>query len=358
MSRVEAIQSGRADDAGARLARAAATCAEPLYRVGLSLHQSLYRLPIKRTTRLPRPVISVGNLTTGGTGKTPMVAWVGRTIAQAGRRPAVLTRGYAAARGDGRSDEARELAANLGEEVPILAHPDRARAAARLLEREPGVDAFVLDDGFQHYRLARDLDLVLIDATRPWGHGRLLPRGMLREQPGALRRADAVIVTRCDLVEAAALEALEAEIERRHGRPPAARVGAVWAAVREGERTHGVDWLASRRVAGACGLGNPGAFEAMLRRHAGEVVRFDALPDHHAPSGEEIAGLLEAARSGGATAMVVTEKDYVKWVERMPAEPGLPVARPALAVRFHRGEAALRARIVGLFTEGGAGDGA
>ena len=360
MSRLDAIQSGRARDRRARFARTVAAAATPLYRTGLALHQALYHTPLKRTCRLPRPVVSVGNLTTGGTGKTPMVAWVGRVMLQRGKRPAVLMRGYAAARSDGRSDEARELAGRLGENVPILAHPNRAAAARALLDREPGIDAFVLDDGFQHYRLDRDLDFVLIDASRPWGHGHLLPRGMLREPPAALRRADAVVVTRCDIVEASELQTLDREIQRHHGRLPLAHTRALWAGLRVGEQHHAVDWLATRRVAGACGVGNPHAFARMLHRYAGEVVDFTPLPDHHAPDRSEIENILTRARHSGAEALVTTEKDHVKWAEvlRPPAEDASsarplpadvpPLVRPILELAFRDGEAALRDRLAGL----------
>jgi tetraacyldisaccharide 4'-kinase len=267
-----------------------------------------------------------------------MVAWVCRTLAAAGIRPAVLMRGYAAGRGDGRSDEARELAARLGEETPILAHPNRAGTGAALLAREPGIGALVLDDGFQHYRLKRDLDVVLIDATRPWGHDRLLPRGMLREPKSALRRADAVVVTRCDLVDSTALGRLDAEIEHFHAHRPAAHTRALWAGVRVGDDRHAVDWLAARRVAGACGVGNPAAFRRMLDHYAGEVLTFADLPDHHAPDREAIRRLLTAARDAGAEAMVVTEKDHVKWIERMAGDPSFadlpPLARPVPNAAF------------------------
>jgi len=349
VSRIDDIQSGRANDRVARVVRVASSAAVPAYRAGLALHQGLYRVGVKRSVRLSRPVVSVGNLTTGGTGKTPMVAWVCRSMIEMGKRPAVLLRGYAAARGDGRSDEARELSARLGERVPILAHPHRADAGIQLLEREPTVDAIVLDDGFQHYRLERDFDLVLLDATRPWGHGRLLPRGMLREPASALRRAHAVVVTRCDLVDPTPLGRLDAAIERHHGRRPAAHTRGVWTGLRLGDARHGTDWLRTRRVAGACGIGNPDAFERMLTKHAGAVLRFTPLPDHHAPARGEIRALLEAARDAGAEAVAITEKDHVKWVEAIgddPAFAGLPpLVRPILEVTFHEGEKALRARL-------------
>mgnify|MGYP006269560349 CR=1 FL=1 len=340
MTRLDAIQSGEARDRGAAAARALASAAVPVYRAGLAAHQSLYRTGLKQAVRLPRPVISVGNLTTGGTGKTPMVAWLGRALLAMDKRPAVLMRGYAAGRGDGRSDEARELAARLGEHVPILAHPDRATQARRLLDREPGIDVLLLDDGFQHYRLRRDLDLVLIDALNPWAHG-LLPRGRLREPRGALGRADAVIVTRSNLVDADALATLDREIATHHGKPPIAHATVSWSGLRRGGDTLDAGWLDGRRVTAVCGLGNPHAFYRMVEASGARLTGFESLPDHHAPTAAEIEALLETTRHGRAEALLTTEKDYVKWIPRLPEDPQPPVIRPVLETDFADGEAAL-----------------
>src|SRR5262249_10280904 len=148
----------------------------------------------KQQRRASVPVVSVGNLTLGGTGKTPCVEYVARFYRERDKRVAILSRGYGAE--EGHNDEALVLEANLTD-VPHLQAADREALAAVALE-ELESEVLVLDDGFQHRRLARDLDLVLIDATNPWGHGYLFPRGLLREPVSGLRRADAVILTRCD----------------------------------------------------------------------------------------------------------------------------------------------------------------
>src|SRR5215213_1155286 len=174
----------------------------------------LYRSGVFKTERVGAPVISVGNLTAGGTGKTPLVEWVARAIAEEGLRPCVLTRGYGR-ENEGRrvvvSDGVRVLAGvrEGGDEAVLLAESlsgvasvvcDRDRvAAARWAREHLGAQAFVLDDGFQHMRIARDLDVVTLDATAPWGGGHLLPWGRLREPVTALARADCVVITRSDL---------------------------------------------------------------------------------------------------------------------------------------------------------------
>src|SRR5205823_12595962 len=142
------------------------------------------------------PVVSVGNLTAGGTGKTPCVEYVARVYRQWEVRVAVLSRGYGSH--GGLNDEALVLEENLPD-VPHLQGADRAALAAAAVE-ELESEVLVLDDGFQHRRLARDLDLVLLDATNPWGHGYLLPRGLLRESPKGLKRDGVVMLTRCDQV--------------------------------------------------------------------------------------------------------------------------------------------------------------
>ena len=172
---------------------------------------------------VPAPVISVGNLTAGGTGKTPFVAFLALSLGARGRRIGILSRGYGAPRGEARreNDEARWYRENLPG-VELVQDPDRVRGAEELVER--GVDVILLDDGFQHRRLARDLDLVLVDASRPWGlpppNGggepvqACLPRGLLREPPRALARADALVITRAAQVAKRELDALRAELER------------------------------------------------------------------------------------------------------------------------------------------------
>ena len=160
------------------------------------------------------PVVSVGNLTVGGTGKTPMVEWVARWYRRHGRSGS-RSSAAATARSQGLNDEGRVLEENLPD-VPHLQDADRVRSA-RIAVEELEAELLVLDDGFQHRRLARDLDLVLIDALEPFGLGRLLPRGLLREPVASLRRADVVVLSRADLIAPSERAAIRAEAERRAG---------------------------------------------------------------------------------------------------------------------------------------------
>ncbi len=268
-----------------------------------------FRRGWKQTTRADVPVVSVGNLTAGGTGKTPCVEHVARFYRALDLRVAILSRGYGGTAG--RNDEALVLEENLPD-VPHLQGPDRA-ALARIAVEELESEILVLDDGFQHRQLRRDLDLVLIDATLPWGHGYLLPRGLLREPPGALRRADAVLLTRCDLVPPERVAGLRAEVSRRAPGVPVAESVHRPAAWLNGSNELPVAGLHGRPVAAFCGLGNPAAFRATLEQLGLIVVAWRTYPDHHPYSRADVEGLRAWARQLPAdAALVTTQKDLVK----------------------------------------------
>lgn len=323
------------------LTRAALCALTPGYRAGNAMRSAGFAVGLKRMHSLGRPTVSVGNLTAGGTGKTPMVQHLVRQLARAGHRPCVLLRGYMG------GDEAEEHRRALDQLARIEPNPDRVAAAQSVLREQPETTCFVLDDGFQHRRAQRDLDLVLIDATNPWGFGRLLPRGLLREPKSALRRADAIIVTRTDQVDAAAIEQLDREIEQLTGRAPIAHAEHAWAGYRQSRpnrpgKTLPLDHFADQPVVGAVGIGNPDAFTKTLAKHVGSVVHSEHFPDHHPYTTPQLLGLIDLAKTAGAKALVTTEKDWVKWsvlLEDRP--PTFPILRAELAMRFRDGEEAM-----------------
>ncbi|HEV2706730.1 MAG TPA: tetraacyldisaccharide 4'-kinase [Pyrinomonadaceae bacterium] len=294
-----------------------------LYGAIVAARLALYRAGIFKTHRINAPVISVGNLTTGGTGKTPLVAWLARAVAREGRSPCVLTRGYGRADAHRRvvvsdgarvlaearegGDEPRLLAEALSGLAAVVSDADRVAAAHWAMENLRS-DAFILDDGFQHLRLARDLDVVTIDATNPWGGAHLLPRGRLRERRSGLRRADCVVVTRAEL--AADLAVLRAEIA------PLTEAVVLTAQTRTlGLRTLGGDELAhavEQPVAAFCGVGNPQAFFAHLRADGHTLVHTRAFPDHHPYTPEELTHFVREAVRHGARTLLTTAKDGVK----------------------------------------------
>jgi len=273
----------------------------------MRLRRWAYNRGILSSRNADVPVICVGNITTGGTGKTPMVGWVVRQLADAGKRPAILTRGYKAV--GGRSDEAELLKESTG--VEVVVNPDRiagARAAAA-----GGADVLVMDDGFQHMRLKRDMDIVLIDATNPFGYGCCLPLGRLREPLSALRDADAIVITRSDTVVPDMVEVLE---ERLRQLAPQASVhlGAHRTAGvidRDGERLPG-EAVAGRKVLIFAGIGNPQAFITTVEKLEAEPVEFCIFNDHQKYDPVVLGRIFEKADRSGAELLVTTQKDYVK----------------------------------------------
>ena len=272
-------------------------------------------------------VVSVGNLTVGGTGKTPLSAWVARLVTAKGARAALVTRGY------GRDELLLHRRWNPG--VPVIADPDRLAAARRA--RDAGADVLVLDDGFQHRRLGRDVDLVLLAAEDPLD-GHLLPRGPFREPSSALARAHGVIVTRRTAPRGRA-SGLAAEVRHRH---PGTAVGVV-ALLPGGWAT--LDGAAAEAPAGPvlaiAGVARPEAFASQVEGATGGQVELLAYPDHHAFTEKEARGF--RARAHGRT-LVVTEKDAVKLVD---FESLLGPARVMVqGIRWEEGEDALTALIV------------
>lgn len=337
-----ALVSGETRGPLASLARSGLAVLAGLYRVGLAVANLRWRLA-GAGWRAPCPVVSVGNLTVGGTGKTPMVAHLAALAAAAGARPLIVSRGYGAAAG-APNEEARELA-HLCPGVPHVQDPDRLRAIEDGTAAHP-CDVAILDDGFQHRRCARDLDMVLIDALRPFGYGHLLPRGLLREPPSALRRADIVVITRAEQVPAERLANLKAAVRglvRGDTLVCVAEHRPTGVLLADGSRRE-VGWLRGREVAAACGIGNPEAFRRTLEALGARVVRFDAFRDHYAYTRADLERLAQAALAAGAKTLVTTGKDDVKWRPLLEGGPGalaVDVAAVEVAMRITEGDDAL-----------------
>lgn len=288
-----------------RLVRGGLWLPGQLYGVAMRLRRAAFRRGVLPSFRPSVPVASVGNLTAGGSGKTPFVAMLAREFAAMGKKPAVLLRGYRRD-GDGRSDEA-VLYQTICPGVMILPGADRrvtARAAVAA-----GAEVLLLDDGFQHLRLERDLDIVLIDAASPWGGGSCLPGGLLREPPLALADADVVVVTRSDQRSPAFVAALEKEIARLA--PTALRLRARHRPVRLTSLDGASLPLASlrgRKVVALSGIARPEAFQRTLSDLGATVVEAFSQPDHADFEAELVARAVAAAeRLGGV--VVMTEKD-------------------------------------------------
>jgi len=310
-----------------------------------ALHRSrqiLYRLGALRSHKFPCPVVSVGNITAGGTGKTPLVEFLARWFARKNLRIAILARGYGKSATRGADDE--DLISEMElENVVRLPGADRV-ATGRKAISEYRADLLILDDGFQHYRVQRGLDIVAIDATQPFANGRLLPRGLLRERPSALRRADLVILTRTDQVPAAELEALRKRIG------PAVETVHKPVHVRSlsNRKKHGLDWLRGRAVYAFCGVGNPEAFRRTLESVGATVVKFRAFEDHHAYVPQDVRRMNAEAQEFMAEAIVTTEKDATK----LNAEGfELPLAALRIEIEITRCEELLEERLLAVIRD-------
>jgi tetraacyldisaccharide 4'-kinase len=291
------------------------------------LRAALYRGGFLPTKRLDGMVISVGNLTVGGTGKTPMVLWIAEKLAAEGHQPAILTRGYKGggqsdAQGIPLSDEVALLRERLGGKAQLGVGQDRYGSGKTLAQH--GVRWFILDDGFQHLTLGRDADIVLLDSSDPFGGGRLLPAGRLRESRAALARADVVVITRTE--HAPALETLV----RRYTRAP---IFYAWMELAAVLRAPALDVELPAGCEGAkffafCGIGNPAAFFNDLRRWKFSLAGEKSFPDHHRYSPADAAQLERAAVAAGADALICTEKDVFN------LRGALPMSLPVYACRI------------------------
>lgn len=328
---------------------------EPVYRIVVRARNRSFDRG-RRVTRLPVPVISVGNISVGGTGKTPFVMMVVEMLREAGMRPAIAMRGYKREAGE-ESDEEAEFRERFAD-VPVVARPDRVAGVRALLRERDDVGCVVLDDGFQHRFVARDLDVVLVDATRDPFEDRCLPRGWLREPVGSLERADVVVITRADAVGSKACAHLE---ERVRGVSKALVVRAEhrWDGIGVGERTEPVSWLDGRRIIVACAIGNPGAFVSQLRAHGADIAGILTERDHHHWRGRDLERMVRLVKVEQAAGVATTGKDWVK-LRRLDVDRlGAPIVRPHVRMGILSGGDALRGLVIDAARAGvGAGAGA
>jgi tetraacyldisaccharide 4'-kinase len=313
--------------------------AEPLYSAAVTIRNKRFDSG-KSVVDLGKPTISIGNITSGGTGKTPTVRWLCDRLIRHDIRPAVLMRGYKAA-DTGGSDEQRMLDAFLGSRGAIIeANPDRVAGAQTVLNRAPDIGAFVLDDGFQHRRVKRDLDIVLINALEPFGFEHVLPRGLLREPLTGLQRAGAIIVTHARSVSEPVLGRIKLRLNQINAKAPVyyADHGPVGFRTEAVEPSAAIDQfddaLRDEPVLAFCGLGSPQAFNDALTRLRTRVVAHRWFNDHHAYTAAELEALYEQAVAAGAKVMVTTEKDWTK-LKDLPRRPAGPaIWRLDVAIRF------------------------
>jgi tetraacyldisaccharide 4'-kinase len=309
-----------------------------LYGAIANVRNKLYERGVFNSTSLGVPTISVGNITVGGTGKTPLVAYIADILSSKGERVCILTRGYGRPNpkervlvSDAKSifvspkeagDEPYELARKLIGKAFVIADADRV-SAGMWARQKFGITAFVLDDGFQHQKVKRNLNIVTIDATEPFGNGKTLPFGILREPLSNLRRADLIVITRTNLAHD--IKNLKSQISNLDCDCPVIlasskfreplnikglnKSGKLSASLKKETE---IELDRNTKILAFCALGNPENFFAQLRIENYEIVSTKRFPDHHFYDQIEIDSLQKTASEFGANTLITTAKDAVK----------------------------------------------
>jgi tetraacyldisaccharide 4'-kinase len=338
------LLSGRRKDLAARFLRSSLRAAEFAYALTMRLRNVAYDRKWLEIHRVSVPVISVGNITTGGTGKTPVAAWLANWLKEQHCQPALISRGYRALAetpetADGQSapeNDEKLVLDRLCPGVPHLQQRDRVRSARRAIQ-EFGCDVLLLDDGFQHRRLHRDLDLVLVDALQPWGYGHVLPRGLLRESLDGLKRADLILITRSDQCSSQQRQVLMEQLYTSRTEnefveiafKPTRLVDLDW-------QPHSVSEVLGHRLFAFCGIGNPHGFEQTIKSLGGSLVQILPFPDHHHYQPQDLSTIAEMARKAKAELVLTTQKDLVKIAPNQWHGP--PLMAVEIGVDFVSGE--------------------
>ena len=341
--------------------------AAPVYAIVIRLRNFLYSKGWFKTYKVNAAVISIGNITVGGTGKTPLVIWVCKFLVQKNIQCAILTRGYKThtkergtkderretrdegrgTRDEGRGTRIDELAIFIEScpQASVIVNPDRVAGAAEAINKF-GAKALIMDDGFQHRRLHRDIDIVTIDATCPLGHGRMFPAGLLREPVAALKRVDAVVITRCDQVSEAELSKLEEKIRQVNLNVIIARSihKPIFAKSTNGKEI-GIEQLKGKKIFAFCGIGNPQAFLDTIKNIGAEVVSFKIYDDHHHYSSDDATNIYKLANNLKAELILTTQKDRTKIPVSELIKKDIPMAYLVVEANFISGEDKLKGLI-------------
>jgi len=383
--------SGQSRGLGAALLWSVLGLAATVYSVIIRMRNFLYERGWLRVHRSNAVVISIGNITVGGTGKTPLVIWLCNLLRQKKIQCAILTRGYKSRRASRRPgagqtsvthraknehdtryairntliDEPVTLAQSCPE-TAVIVNPDRVAGAAEAVNRF-GASVLIMDDGFQHRRLHRDVDIVTIDATQPFGFGRMLPAGLLREPISALERADAIVITRCDQIAEAELAMLEEKLQQINPNMIVAKsihapISVKYserfvAAAKVGTERHSetvdsclrrndsIDQLKGKKIYCFCGMGNPDAFLRTIEGLGCELVGSRIYNDHHRYTNGCLADICRQAASVQADLILTTQKDWTKIALLDTLQKDVPLGYLVIEIRFLAGEDKLRALI-------------
>jgi len=321
------------------------------------LRNLLYSKGLLKSHHVDAKVFCIGNITVGGTGKTPLVVWLCNLITQNPKlktqncKCAILTRGYKA-RAQENTDLKDEVAI-LAESCPgaeVIVNPDRLAGAAEAIDKH-AANVLIMDDGFQHRRLARDLDIIAIDATQPFGYGKMLPAGLLREPVSSLKRSGAVVITRCDQVTEAQLSELEQKLRAINpGMIIARSIHAPVYAKSMNDKEMSLEQLKGKKVFAFCGIGNPDAFLNTIKNLGAELSGSKIYDDHYHYTDACLSEISEQAEELGADLILTTQKDWTKVISNSEfqiskSKSPLPFAYLVVEIKFLAGEDKLTALI-------------
>jgi len=312
------------------------------YSLVVRLRNFLYSKGLLKVHNVDAAVLCIGNITVGGTGKTPLVVWLCNLSSQ-NYKCAILTRGYKAKAHE--SKGFKDEIAILAESCPgaeVIVNPDRVAGAAEAIDKY-AAEVLIMDDGFQHRRLARDLDIIAIDATQPFGFGKLLPAGLLREPASSLKRAGAAVITRCDQVTDAELDELERKLRAiKSDMVIAKSIHAPVSAKSKDDKEISIEQLTGKKVFAFCGIGNPDAFLNTIKDLGAEPAGSAVFDDHHHYTDACLSEIAEQAIELGADFILTTQKDWTKVISKLESrnwatEPHPPFAFLAIEIKFMAG---------------------
>jgi tetraacyldisaccharide 4'-kinase len=328
--------SGQTKDPAAALLRLLLALVSLLYAAAISLRNFLYSAGLLKSYKANVPVISIGNITTGGTGKTPLVIWLAKLITP-NHKCAVITRGYKSTKAS--TDEPALIAQNCPG-ISVIVNPNRLAAARQAVNKYQS-QVLIADDAFQHRRLEADLNIVTIDATEPFGYGKLLPAGLLREPLSCLARADAIVLTRCDQVQIDQLDCIEKKIKSYNPNLAIARsIHLPTCAESFNEQSITIEQLKTKKIFAFCGIGNPNAFLQTIKKLELNLVGSRIFNDHHQYTTACLGQICNQAQNLKADIILTTQKDQTK----IPADfkPSIPLAWLKIEIKFLSGHDILK----------------
>ena len=344
--RFRKLISGQTKGPAAALLRLLLAIISLLYASVIRFRNFMYCKGWLKTNHMEKPVISIGNITTGGTGKTPLVIWLCNLLAEKNISCAILTRGYKTTKDSVlKVRKCEDEPALLAENCPdarVVINSNRLEGAVDAVNLF-GAKALVLDDGFQHRRLGRDLDIVTIDATEPFGYDKVLPAGLLREPLSALKRTDAVVVTRCDQITMEQLAQLEEKLQQINPDVVIATSMHTPVCAKSAEDNEiSLDELKNKNVFAFCGIGNPKAFLNTIKKLGGNIVGSRLFNDHHYYKEACLKTICEQAQQTGADLILTTQKDWTKITLSESIKKDIPFAYLEIKLKFVRGEEKIR----------------